>query len=696
MITFDATYTAAVSAPNAVTDWLLELINDAPGTMYLSSGDHTVSGTLYHGLVRDWGSIDESLDLKKCKIKVSDVTITVDNTWHNASGKLGAELFSGTDHYLNHDITIKGWSPGLASGGLAPFYRGRLIDIVETDDGAALKLTIEPRSPWDFIKIPQTKSVYGGIYEPVVYGDFTPNASVSGSETNCTSRALWPMPTVGVVQADIRAVVHSGTIASGRGHFYDKSLDKYIPVLDNAATGYQDSSVTHDTAVDAVPVDTLLQRVVDSDRFKERSNNDSVNFADIIDLSTYRTAVTVDVTTVAPTETQIFGVSIVLPDGEVESAITVTFDWSLVVDTLTIDPVDDATLQLKDNAGSNLQLWSFPTDGIEGFTDSGQEETFTLAAGTSAFNISVVAGMDTAHAGNQMIATLKIRDLRVELNCKLDSSGDAEAVKKRLNDIKYLYSGANGPDMTYTGAPSGPTVLAEEPHHIFRDVLERFTGVDMADADITNWAAADAARQDWNCRLWVNEPTPLIDILDRLAYEGAFLWQQHGATARIIPLKAAYSSADVSLTGSQLDNIKIGHTPFKDMVSSRVYTYNYDPVSEEGNNTYDSGDAVNGNRSLWDFETEENIETIDLQYLCYQPAVAALATVNNIFFGEPRLTITADVVDPAKSLIEIGDVLAFSSMPREPLGGTFTSTYWMVEKSRREPDKLQITARQVG
>jgi len=554
-------------------------------------------------------------------------------------------------------------------------------------------LTIEPRTPWDFIKIPQTKSVYGDVYEPVVYGDFTPNASVSGSETNCTSRALWPMPTVGVVQADIRAVVHSGTIASGRGHFYDKSLDKYIPVLDNAATGYQDSAVTHDTAVDAVPVDTLLQRVVESDRFKERSNNDSTNFAKIIDTA-YTTYVIVDAITAAPTDTEIFGVSMILPDGEVESAITISFDWSIEVDVLTLYAGDQATLQIKDNVGNTLQLWSFPADGSQGFTDSGQEETFTIAAGSSAFNISAVAGIDSGHAGNQITATVKIRDLRAEFNCKLDSAGDAEAIKKRLNDIDYFYCGADGPDLTYTDAPS---VTGQLPHHIYRDLLYRFTGVDFEDDDIANWDEdlnVETARAGWYCRLWENEPVMLSEVLHRLEKEGQFIFQIYGSTARVIPLLESYSSADISLTGDDIDNIKIGHTPFKDMVSQRVYKYDRDPATDEYQSSYATGNAINGNRSNWGFETQENVADIELRYLVAE--VDELATVQNNLYGEPRLTIECDVVNPSKSNVQIGDRLAFSSMPREPLGGTFTGTYWMVYKTHRTPGGVKITAQEVG
>ena len=180
MITFDETYTAAVSAPNVVTDWLLTLTSDGSGEVYLAQGDRNVSGRLYHGLVLDWGSIDETLDIEKCKIKTNDVTITVANTWHNAGGTLGEELVDGTDNYLNHNATIYGWAPGVTTADIPIFYRGRLIDVVESDDGTALKLTIEPRRPWDNIQIPQTNSK--GIDEPIVYGDYTANASVPGTD----------------------------------------------------------------------------------------------------------------------------------------------------------------------------------------------------------------------------------------------------------------------------------------------------------------------------------------------------------------------------------------------------------------------------------------------------------------------------------------------------------------------------------
>ena len=691
MITFDETYTAAVSAPNVVTDWLLTLTSDGSGEVYLAQGDRNVSGRLYHGLVLDWGSIDETLDIEKCKIKTNDVTITVANTWHNAGGTLGEELVDGTDNYLNHNATIYGWAPGVATADIPIFYRGRLIDVVESDDGTALKLTIEPRRPWDNIQIPQTNSK--GIDEPIVYGDYTANASVPGTETDCTSRALWPAPYIGVVAGDVHAVVHAGTIATGRGHFYDKSLNKYIPLLDSAGTGYQDTAVTHDSTVDAIPIDSSFQRVVLSDQFTENAGDDSTQFSNITDDTNYA-YVELSVDAGGPaTQDKEFWVNMIAPDGDIDSTITVTFDWHVEIDELTLDAADDGVLSIKDDDGNILQSWAIDGDLGQGDTDSGTDESFTIAATETEFKITAHAGIDTGHA-NTMAATVKVKNLRAELNCSISGSADAEAKLKRLNDSEYFYCGADGPDKTYDG---GAATLCEEPHHIYRDLLYRFTGVDPTDAQIQNWDEGpdlDGARDGWDCRLWVNKPTPLADILEELQFEGQFIWQQYTTTSvRVIPLLTTYSSSDVSLEGWEIDELKCGHTSFKNILSDVTYYYNRDPVSDKGLNSYND---PNSRRSDWDFATDENKSEEQLKYMTVAAKVTSLAEIRDEFHGEPRLTIECDIVNPAKSYIEIGDRLAFSNMPREPLGGTFTSTYWLVEKCRREIDRVNIKARQVG
>jgi hypothetical protein len=214
----------------------------------------------------------------------------------------------------------------------------------------------------------------------------------------------------------------------------------------------------------------------------------------------------------------------------------------------------------------------------------------------------------------------------------------------------------------------------------------------MSDANIlAGWSATETARDGFNCRLWETKPVLLSEVLERLQFEGQFIWRQYGDTGRIIPLLEAYSSSDVSLEGWELDNIKIGHTPFKDIVSSTTYYSDRHPVTDE----YQTSESkVNSNRANWGFETKENVETVDLRYLI--AGVTEFGVVVDNLHGEPRLTIECDVVNPAKSNIEIGDTLSFSAMPREPLGGTFTGTYWLVEKARRTPSSLKITAREVG
>lgn len=694
-ITFSSAYTAAVSAPNAVVDWLLELSNDNADpdfdTMYLSSGDRTVSGTLYHGLVLDWGDIDESLDLKKCSSKISDITITVDNSWHNAGGTLGEELFDGTDNYLYQNVIIRGWSPGLTSADLATaiFYRGRLVDIKEADDGTALKLTIEPRYPWDYIKVPQDKTVEG-IYFPLVYGEYTAETSTVVSPQYCDDAIVWPMPVNEVAGNLLYSIADHQVSPNARSHFYDKNLNVFIPfdTQNNMAQLYRD---TGSYTRYAILTESDLKRGFKWNDVTENADNEYDDFTDITATgsSDYASKYYHNST---PYSSTVFDLKsdIKQPDGY-PTLVEIDFNWKITVDTAVGFNV---ALQLYYVVGGDVFL--------VGERTSAGTSTGSYSKDISAYCINGVVPVmkvwgnwanglpqDPADEikGTTFVNTLSFTGT-YEIN-----EDEPEAVADKLIGLNHVYTGGHGLTLSYTDAPSGPAITGQEPHHIFRDLMKLYTGVNMSDANIlAGWSATETARSGWNCRLWELEPILLSEVLQQLQFEGQFIWQQYGVNARIIPLLESYSSSDISLEGWEIDKLKIGHTPFRDIVSTTTYHYNRHPATDKMQQS--EGPKVNANRANWGFETLENVEEIDLRYLTGE--VDELATVRDNLFGEPRLTVECDVVNPAKSNIEIGDTLSFSAMPREPLGGTFTGTYWLVEKARRTPSSLKITAREVG
>jgi len=91
--------------------YIVEISNSASGYIRLATkefGNTDSSG--YHGYIINRPTIRESIDLAESKSTVSNVTLTCqNNTINNISGdpKLSAEIFGGSAHYINRDVTIK-------------------------------------------------------------------------------------------------------------------------------------------------------------------------------------------------------------------------------------------------------------------------------------------------------------------------------------------------------------------------------------------------------------------------------------------------------------------------------------------------------------------------------------------------------------------------------------------------------------
>ena len=211
MLSFNAAYAAQASGQNIVTDWLLSLAYDdtTPGVYYFSGQDLSLTNE-YRGLVEDWGSISESIDLAKSRASISDVEITLINKWANVSGLLSAELYGGSKNFINQDVTIISYIPGCTLAECPIIYKGRLVDIKHNKE--TVSITLEKRSPWYKVKMPDllastdaadgeqlpTESI--GVAKPISYGDLIGNqGNITAASIDLTRGASFsPMAYLGV------------------------------------------------------------------------------------------------------------------------------------------------------------------------------------------------------------------------------------------------------------------------------------------------------------------------------------------------------------------------------------------------------------------------------------------------------------------------------------------------------------------
>ena len=75
----DATWQEFARSSNVVETWTLWLFDSTGAEIRLSDKDFKSGSNVYHGLVRDWGSIRRSVDLAKSSAKTSNLSVTCIN-----------------------------------------------------------------------------------------------------------------------------------------------------------------------------------------------------------------------------------------------------------------------------------------------------------------------------------------------------------------------------------------------------------------------------------------------------------------------------------------------------------------------------------------------------------------------------------------------------------------------------------------
>ncbi len=192
--------------------------------------DTTYEGTYYRGVITNKPSIRESLDVLKGTTKTSNVNITIPD-FDYSGAKISKELFGGTHVYVNQEVKVFCQVNDDTPTQIGSF---RLVDI--SSNGDSINLSLQNKTPWDYITIPNEES-YSGVKVPVVYGDYTANAT----NTFMTGKTLYPAPKTKLVGDDVYYIATKQiTGTNGLPHYYDSNLDMFIRLNDAGATETRD------------------------------------------------------------------------------------------------------------------------------------------------------------------------------------------------------------------------------------------------------------------------------------------------------------------------------------------------------------------------------------------------------------------------------------------------------------------------
>ena len=223
------------------------------------------------------------------------------------------------------------------------------------------------------------------------------------------------------------------------------------------------------------------------------------------------------------------------------------------------------------------------------------------------------------------------------------------------------------------------------------------------------WGALDTARDGWNLRWWTYKETDLLKILEKMAYEGGFVfrYKSNGVPQYIhIPNSP---TTNYTLSKEDISNIDINTLPFSDLITKRNIEYEKHPAENRYISSLTTEDTSNNIRKRWNIKEKENIEDIKLDMLVGDVGDSNCGDGNpndsfaNYYYnitGDIKLMVSCDIVNPSFYSMEVGEIVEFDEnnmYPETPMGynsATWNNLQMIVTSTNRSLGKLSITLRE--
>jgi hypothetical protein len=634
-------------------------------------------------IIKNDPTIRQSLDLEKSTSKTGDITISCHQNY-TPNNKLSELLLYGDNDYLNRrcDLYIA-FQKDLADGDLSPgnlnhliqLYVGRLVDVSATSDFCELK--IQTKRPWDHLSIPNNFTVSGTLGEsvpvPVSYGDFDHGYSGSlptYSNKNVADEDLYiglkPCP-----RFSTNNLYHWYAVGevkeSGKGalFLFDKSINAYIPLTDQNTQTSASATGENGTYYYSIAKKNLKRgfgyypsSVVNTGSMPNTFYN-KCNLGNIIStnlpLATKEwycefrfpfPSGTISTSNVAKIEfqTDIRASNIVMPSG---GAIVMKWQYAVNSDTSWTDAHTMTITSASPSSQSDLN----------------NIKTVSLSSGEYAENISLKFSVSYSGSGGSVYLYSGATKTDVDY---VKAIGEFESSSDSVEEVLYSYQ--DGFLDSWNGSPALCTNVIEA----HRDILYRYCGVTDNPID---WATSLSDRSDWKVRYCISEPEDVKDVLERLQYEGCFIFTySRTLVSKYIVLKSDYSSVsqDWDFTDNDISKLNISHTRFSKMETE--YRIRYAKYQELNNyrryTEYKSGgsDAI---RDKYNIETKENIKEVSLDavYKTETGADIGVEDFANYYFnilGDMKILVSGTLVNPKFYTIDIGDIVCIDSSALKP------------------------------
>ena len=304
---------------------------------------------------------------------------------------------------------------------------------------------------------------------------------------------------------------------------------------------------------------------------------------------------------------------------------------------------------------------------------------------------------DGGHELTGYTAFFKIHDVRVVTSLE-DNRDDPRA---------FLYTGADGEKETYSG--SSTTIdTAPEAH---RQALINFTN--MSTSTPEGWSDLNTARANWKVAYSTTKQVTLKSLLEKLQKEHGFIFRYKQGDInqpQYLFVKDSYSSSEITeLSKNDINNVKMKVLSYNQLVTKLIINYHKNPANSKY--AEQTTAEISGIRTALNIQSKENIKTINLDTLVsYQGATIIQngTTPNDSYanyymniFGQPKLIIDFNIVNPNFNSLEVGNIIKFNNsnmFPETPLGdnsSSWSNINFMITKTRRTVGLMSITAREV-
>ena len=753
-----------IKTGNIQENWLFHFASSG-ADLYLALSDVTDSSQFYQGVILNKPSIRESLDLASSTASTSNMSLTIADFDYKGS-PISQTLVFGSTYFLNQEVKVYSKVNNQAKVLIGTF---RLTDVKRNKDNLSLSLTAH--RPWDFISFPQAKTTTNLIPIPVSYGDFTKNSATTFAsplfESELTSKKYRPIPFNKIEGSETLYVDGVTTGSDGELAVYEKSVDVFVP-CESAQSSTVSTDNAHHGQLEVSQKRAFKQRADTAEQIVRNAGVSVSNITNATDTdnSTY-SQWSSDLIMTDSVETVVYDFHFASVSGMRSSFFTTVKEadgdnatLSEIIDTSEtgINISDDDTLSPYDvvkigNEEMNVLSISSNTltvernfdgtrntENIASGSDFSQDNTLNVVFIKYAVDITTIAGnlsnvkvlissdggtISTSYTSDQSAITRVMqvpsdtKKVRVRINftsSENDGSTPSLIANFKLYDIfvqtqrisqdpeDELYTGNNG--LLDNGWNSNSAIT--EIHEAHRDLLSRFAGI--SNTDPTGWSDLNSSK-DWRVRYWQNEPIVLQEALEKLQYEGGFIYHND----KYIHIKDS-ESADLTLSKHDLKDITIGHTPFSEIQSKMNINYRKHPAE---NRYITAVTSTNGTtRSNYNIATEENISEVNLDVYVGDTSsendIPTSATSNpnddwytyyDNIFGSVKATISATIVNPryyndangTEKLVGIGSKISFTDMiPEKIMGKAFTNIIFIITDFKRTTGSIQFTAREIA